>query len=182
MTAPRFVAKDVWRADGHLSDLVLTALADGQDSLLPEPATAHAATCATCGQRLGAAALQSLLVGEALEEQAVARVPSKAPEPSFRLPLLAFAAAFVLALLGSIPRLVELATAFGKAPGSSLETGLIVLKGTALLFRRASQQDTPAVALAWCASALAILALGALVARLAPSGTLERKHHVSQDS
>ena len=88
----------------------------------------------------------------------------------------------MLALLGSIPRLLELRTALGEAPGSPVETGLVLLKGAALLFRSANQQDTPAVALAWCASALVILALGAMVARLVPPATLQRNDHAPHDS
>jgi hypothetical protein len=180
MTVTRFEPRELWRDDGHLSDLVLTALADGQDSLVPDEAHVHAASCEICGPRLGAFALCSLDVGMALEEHGL-RVPSAPPGKSFKLPVLAFAIAFVLAVLGSLPRLLELRAAFGQAPSSPVETGVILLKGAALLFRGANQQDTLAVTLAWCASALAILALGAMVARLVPSGILQRNDHASHD-
>lgn len=182
MTTIRLAARELWRDDGHLSDLVLTALADGQDALVPQQASEHVATCATCSERLGALALRSVQVGEALAAEAAAAPQGPSPHRSYRLPALALAAAFVLALLGSLPRLLELVSAFGEAPGSGVETVLIVLKGAALLFRTANQQDTPAVALAWCAAGLALLALGALVVRLAPPGTLERNRHASSDS
>ena len=182
MTASRFEAKDVWQADGHLSDLVLVALADGQDYLVPKPAQEHAATCESCGLRLGAAALQSWEVGAGLEGHAMTAAPASPPRPDLRRPAIALAAAFVLALLGSIPRLLELRAAFGEAPSSPLETGLVVLKSVTLLFRSANQQDTVAVTLAWCAAAVTILALGGMVARWTPPGSLERSKHASHDS
>jgi hypothetical protein len=180
MTATRFEPRDLWREDGHLSDLVLTALADGQDSLVPTEVHSHAATCEDCGARLGELTLRSLQVGEALDEHPPLQ-RSDSPAPSYKLPVLALAVAFVLAVMGSIPRLLELRGALGDAPSSPVETGLILLKGAALLFRSANQQDTLAVTLAWCASALAILALGAMVARLVSPGILQRNDHASHD-
>ena len=180
MTVVRLEPKDLWREDGHLSDLVLTALADGEDSLVPSEVHSHVATCEACSQRLGAFALQSLKASELLQEQA-AVAPSTSRARAYRLPVFALVAAFVLALLGSIPRLIELRSALSEAPGSSVETGLVLLKGATLLFRSANQQDTLAVTLAWCASALAIVALGVMVARLAPLGILQRNDHASHD-
>ena len=180
MTVLRLEPKHLWREDGHLSDVVLTALADGEDSLVPREVHSHVATCEACSTRLGEFALQSLEVGQLLRERA-AVAPAVSRTRAHRLPVLALVAAFVLASLGSIPRLLELRGTLDGAPGSRVETGLVLLKGAALLFRSANQQDTLAVTLAWCASALAILALGALVARIAHPGTLQRNHHVSQD-
>jgi hypothetical protein len=180
MKGARFEPRHLWRDDGHLSDLVLTALADGQDSLVPTDIHEHAATCESCSARLGALALRSLEVDDALQSHAGAAL-SRPPAVGFKLPVVAFAAAFVLASLGSIPRLLELYRTLGEARGSPLDAGLILVKSAALLFRSANQQDTLAVTLAWCASALAILALGAIVARLAPPGTMQRNDNGSHD-
>jgi len=68
----------VW-LDGHLTDVALSALADGEEAILPEQAAAHAAGCAACGGALGHAALLSLRVGEALREAQPAPVAEALP-------------------------------------------------------------------------------------------------------
>lgn len=175
---PRFQPGDLWRKDGHLSDLVLTALADGQDALYPKEALEHAETCTDCARRLGQTALLSLRVSEALADARVVRGIEAEPRLGVGLPLYALVAALALALLGSVPRLLEFLYSLEEAPRSLMETTLVAIKGVMLLFRGATQQDTAAVVLAWCASALALLALGGLVARLAPTTPLTRRTHV----
>lgn len=76
----------LWEADGHLTDVALTMLADGEAALLDDEAEPHAARCDACSARLGAAALMSLRVGEELPALAarassavVAPVASVAP-------------------------------------------------------------------------------------------------------
>ncbi|EYF02167.1 hypothetical protein [Chondromyces apiculatus] len=56
----------VWQDDGHLGEVALSALADGEVALLPDAAVVHAESCASCASALGAAALLSLRVGESL--------------------------------------------------------------------------------------------------------------------
>ncbi|MBX3262924.1 MAG: hypothetical protein KF782_24820, partial [Labilithrix sp.] len=70
----------VWAAGGHASDVVLTALADGQRAIVPEAARAHVERCATCTAHLGHAALLSLHAGAEIgagaeHERALARRP-----------------------------------------------------------------------------------------------------------
>jgi hypothetical protein len=86
-----------WDGSGHLTDLALVALADGQDALVDADARAHADSCAACAERLADLALESIAVGEAM---AIAREPR-------RLPAKAIAIAATLALLGVIPSLLE---------------------------------------------------------------------------
>ncbi|MGK4001652.1 hypothetical protein WMF31_03430 [Sorangium sp. So ce1036] len=71
----------VWQPDGHLTEIALGALGDGEEALLPEGALAHAARCLPCASALGRAALLSLRVGEALREQAAPGAQA-APEPA----------------------------------------------------------------------------------------------------
>ncbi|AUX26253.1 uncharacterized protein SOCEGT47_068140 [Sorangium cellulosum] len=112
----------VWQPDGHLTEIALGALGDGEEALLPEGALAHAARCLPCASALGRAALLSLRVGEALREQAApgAEEPAAlreqaapgaqaAPEPVAPrepLPIAALAVALALSALGAAPGLV----------------------------------------------------------------------------
>jgi hypothetical protein len=73
-----------WEPDGHLSDIALTMLADGEQSLLDEGAPGHAASCEACLMRLGTAAMMSLRVGEelpAIAARASAPLPAQAQQP-----------------------------------------------------------------------------------------------------
>jgi len=55
-----------WEADGHLTEVALTLLADGEAALIDEGAAPHVAGCEACSARLGTAALMALRVGEEL--------------------------------------------------------------------------------------------------------------------
>ena len=106
----------VWSDDGHAGDEVLTALADGQDSIIPDDAIAHVHACTHCTERLGAETLLSLSIGEAFAHmpqaafaQEVAPV-SIAPVSSRRfsaIPLRAVAAALAIAGIGALPALSQ---------------------------------------------------------------------------
>ncbi|WP_437504077.1 hypothetical protein [Sorangium sp. So ce1099] len=96
----------VWQADGHLTEIALTALGDGEEALLPEGASAHVARCATCSSELGRTALLSLRAGELLRARPA---PSGAREPAARrdpLPIPAIAVALALSTLGAAPSLL----------------------------------------------------------------------------
>ncbi|WP_437646083.1 hypothetical protein [Sorangium sp. So ce362] len=96
----------VWQADGHLTEIALTALGDGEEAILPEGALAHVARCPCCSAELGQAALLSLRAGELLRAQAApggAREPAAARAP---LPVPALAFALAISALGAVPSLV----------------------------------------------------------------------------
>ena len=86
-----------WDGSGHLTDLALVALADGQDALVDADARAHVDGCEACAGRLADLALESIAAGEVMM---AARAPRKLPIP-------AVAVAIVLAVLGVIPSLLE---------------------------------------------------------------------------
>lgn len=133
-------AELLWDDDGHANDVAITALADGQTALLPQDVTAHVHACAHCTEQLGAAALLSLSIGEALTA-----LPASAPEstqaPSVArrlatLPLRAVAAAIGLAALGALPTLVrfpaeisQLSAGFTRSVPLFTKNGLLVLRG-----------------------------------------------------
>jgi hypothetical protein len=58
--------KDRMWAGAHVSELGLTAMADGQESILGDDVVAHVQACESCTGRLGRIALASSAVGEAL--------------------------------------------------------------------------------------------------------------------
>ncbi|WP_156338066.1 hypothetical protein [Chondromyces crocatus] len=88
----------VWRDDGHLTEVALTVMADGELSLLPGDAAPHASHCATCASALGAAALLSLRVGGALGAHSVVAASSADP---FAAPTLVTSALAAPALVAS---------------------------------------------------------------------------------
>jgi hypothetical protein len=62
---PKLPRELVWEG-AHLSELGLTAIADGQDLLLERDAVDHADRCEWCAGRMGRAALLSAAVGAAV--------------------------------------------------------------------------------------------------------------------
>jgi hypothetical protein len=156
----------VWDQGGHLSEIALTSLADGQESILPEAAAAHFASCSACMQSMGNAALLSTRVAGLLAEGA------KATEqvPAFPIPVSAIAAAVLLAAVGALPAITDLPMWISEA--SFLFTRTIPLffrSGIALV--RSSGSLSPAVSYA-CAALLLMagFAVTRAVPRSLPSG------------
>jgi hypothetical protein len=74
---------------GHLSDVAVSTLADGEEALLPPEVRKHAHECATCAATIQKEALHSVAVGEILRAAAepelapasAALEPVRAPVP-----------------------------------------------------------------------------------------------------
>jgi hypothetical protein len=66
-----------FEADGHVTDVVMTCLADGETAIIPAAAAAHVDACDACTTRLGAEALLSVSATDALLASAAsqARAP-----------------------------------------------------------------------------------------------------------
>jgi hypothetical protein len=108
-----------FEGDGHASEIALAALADGEVSILGPAVAAHVDGCDSCTARLGEAALVSASVGDALRLRAaeityaadIVRVPARPrplpPRRERQLPLLAMAAALIVALVASGPSFVD---------------------------------------------------------------------------
>ncbi|MBX3226503.1 MAG: hypothetical protein KIT84_32420 [Labilithrix sp.] len=88
-----------WAEGDHASDVVLTALADGQHAIVPAAVRAHVARCTTCIAHLGHSALLSLETQRSLAatRQAEGRRP---------VPRLAVALGLVAAAVGLVPWLL----------------------------------------------------------------------------
>jgi hypothetical protein len=122
----RIPESECFERDGHVTDVVVTCLADGQSAIIPDAAAAHVDACDACTARLGTEALFSVGASNLLLAAAGARAPlqivapsaSIAPRrelasiaPSSRkrrpMPLGAIAAALCLAVVGALPGLMD---------------------------------------------------------------------------
>ena len=155
----------VWDGGGHLSEVALTSIADGQESILPDAAAAHFASCSNCMQSMGDAALLSTRVAGLLATSAVAVSAAQSEQPpAFPIPVSAIAAAVLLAAVGALPTITDLPMWISEA--SFLFTRTIPLffrSGIALV--RSSGSLSPAVSYA-CAALL--LMAGFAVTRAVP--------------
>jgi hypothetical protein len=109
-------------ADGHLTDVGVAALADGEDAIVPDEACAHAETCEACAAALGREALHSMALGEALRVPAAfapERISQASRAPGVPLVSLALGAAVSMlgVLLGSIGSPLSFGDRFRDARG-----------------------------------------------------------------
>jgi len=168
-----------WQRDGHVTDIVLASVSDGEAEIVPDDALQHLDHCEHCATRLGAEALLSAQAGELLAElaapspiaaTAIAKPvkPAKAANAEApkvpvlaALPKKAVLGALVLAAIGAAPalwdsvaRLPALLRAIGRALTLLVHGGELVVK---------SEMGTT---LAWAAS-MVLLVSGLAVARFA---------------
>lgn len=99
----------LWAERGHASDVVLTALADGQNDIVPPEVRAHVQGCVACTMHLGNAALLSL---HTERELGVMSAVAKAALP---LPRRAIALGLLVAALGLLPTLFDSSSRVGDA-------------------------------------------------------------------
>lgn len=110
--------------EGHLTEIGLSALADGEDALLPLDVRDHAASCVSCSRALHSLTRQSVLLTEALRDSAapspeLALAPEPAPaavEPALApapAPWAWLAVGMALSTLGVLVGAVETPIAIG---------------------------------------------------------------------
>jgi hypothetical protein len=162
----------LWDAD-HASDLALSAITDGEDSLLAPDVVAHTHSCDACTMRLGTLALETHGVTNAVESvkpwlPAALLVPSKKAAPSKKasssqpVPLPAIFGALALTAVGATPtvlafphRIAELILTLEHAAPAMSHGGLQVI-----------QQGVGVAAMGVCA--LLLVAAGVAVTRVLP--------------
>jgi hypothetical protein len=158
----------VW--DGaHVSELALTAIADGQEAILARDAIDHADACEWCAGRLGRAALLSAAVGQAV---ASSRAPARVQAKPWSALVLGVAAA-LLAALPSLPHLasnVLEALSFGRA--FSTHGVPVLVRGGFVLAN--SEGASRALALATVVSAALLVMMGWAIARTRSRVSSER--------
>lgn len=161
----------VWAAGGHASDVVLTAVADGQIDIVPPIVLAHVDGCRACTTHLGNAALLSLHTGR--EIAVVARVAhaaavSNAAATRAPLPRLAIALGLVVAVLGLVPSWLDGRSAIGSAKRFALHDAPLLANGIGTLGRRLLEPGS-SIGLAVTYGAAALLVVMALsLVRLLP--------------
>ena len=166
----------VWQQDGHLGDIVLSSIADGEVDIVPLEASSHLEHCEHCITRFGAEALLSKHAGELLAE--VSRmsdtVPAVVAPRSVRaatvsgfakLPKHALFGALFLAAIGAMPVLLSPGhwriAEFTETLGRSI---VMLSRGVVLVAKSGSF-----TVLVW-ASAMILLVLGLVVSRAARPG------------
>jgi hypothetical protein len=149
----------VWSEDGHLTDIAIAALGDGQDAIMPEKARDHALSCESCAAQMGHAAMLSSELGEVMRAPvpiaAVERVP---------VPWLAIIAAIFVAAAGSLSSLFE-SHSLVDAPSAFAHQAPVAFHAGSALIRGISNGLGP---LASFGCAALLVAAGAMVARSMP--------------
>jgi len=169
-TKEAFLPDDLlWAAGGHASDVVLTAMADGQVEIVPPAVLAHVDGCRSCTTHLGNAALLSLHTGReiamvAREADASARAP---------MPRLFIALGLAFAVLGLVPSLIDAPSELGGARTFAHEVPMFV-NGLGTLGRRLLEPGSPVgLALTYGAAVMLVVMAFALV-RLLPKKEVSR--------
>lgn len=154
----------LWQDDGHVTDVVVDTLADGQDEAVPEPARDHVEACELCTLRLGDALLLTMQVGEAIH----ASVGQAAARP-WPVPVPAMLAAVLVAVLGTVPALGEVAARLTEL-AKTLVALLPNLTHAALALSRTGQVGSSLTVLSMAAVAV-LLVCGLAIARALPRET-----------
>jgi hypothetical protein len=156
---------------GHLTELGVTVLADGELDLLSSEAVLHAEDCPTCGERVGQSALSALVLADALGAELLATseagraAPACAPIAGRQpFPVALLLAALAAAILGLLPSAGGALTMLQRFPLLLWRTSPALARVSVLLFRRLSQNQTlTAIGLL---SALGFVLGGVVIARL----------------
>lgn len=176
-----WASEEAWGPDGHPSDVVLTALADGQSDLVAESVVAHVGSCERCTARLGEAALASLDVGTWLSQlpmvvgqpidaaaQNACAVQQSAWPPARGLPRLALVVALALASVGAVPTVVDVGGSIEELPARVVRGAPVLLRALGSLVTSLFEQAASAAPVVWCAAVGLLLVLGLMIARLGP--------------
>jgi hypothetical protein len=159
----------LWAEGGHASDVVLTALADGEHAIVPAEARLHVERCTTCMTYLGNAALLSLHADAQLRareehERAVARRP---------LPRLAIAGGIVAAIVGLLPSVLDGSEVASLRDWVTYGVPMFV-KGLGTLAHRLDQPDSAAGLLVTYVAAVTLIAMGVVLTRILPKKEVSR--------
>jgi hypothetical protein len=155
----------LWADGGHASDVVLTALADGQVAIVPPSVLMHVERCTTCTMHLGNAALLSLHAGAELAALAEARAEATARRP---LPRLAIGLGLAVAFLGLLPTVFDAPSAASGARAFATHDVPLVVRGLSTLVHRLFEPGSSVGLVLTYGTALLLVAMGFAVVRLLP--------------
>jgi hypothetical protein len=168
----------VW--DGaHVTELALTAIADGQQSIVQRDAVQHAEACEWCAGRMARAALLSAAVGGAVATYAGTSQAAKASRPIERAapaPWKALTMGLAVAVLAALPSLPHLAGIVIDVVGyakllSQHGVSLIARGGVALATNETLSRGLP---VATAVSSVLLVLMGWAIARTRSRETFER--------
>ncbi|MEO7113556.1 MAG: hypothetical protein ABI183_24165 [Polyangiaceae bacterium] len=154
----------VWSEGGHLSDIAIAALGDGQDAIVPEKARDHALTCDSCAAQMGHAAMLSSELGAVMR----APIPGPALLPEGErapVPWLAIIAALLVAAVGSLSSFIENPIALTESPNAFVRESSLAFHAGSALFHGIANGLGPLLSFG-CAAIL--FGAGAVVARSMP--------------
>ena len=179
-TKEAFLPEDlVWATGGHASDVVLTAMADGQLDIVPPVVIAHVEGCRACTTHLGNAALLSLHAGREMallpRREATASSTREVDEVAARQPLprLAIFLGLAFAVLGLVPTLLDAPSEIGGAKTFAMKLPMFVT-GLGTLGRKLLEPGSSVgLALTYGATALLVIMAFALL-RLLPKKEVSR--------
>jgi hypothetical protein len=149
----------IWSEGGHLSEIAIAALGDGQDAIVPEKARVHALSCESCAAQMGHAAMLSSELGQAMRAPIPVAMPERVP-----VPWLAIVGAIFVAAAGSLSSLFESSSIVDAPSAFAHQAPLALHAGSALL--RGIANGIGPLASFGCAALL--VAAGAMVARTMP--------------
>lgn len=169
----------VW--DGaHVSDLGLTAIADGQENIVQRDAVQHAEACEWCSGRMARAALLSAAVGGAVATYAgtseAVKAASRPIERAAPPPWKALSMGLAVAVLAALPSLPHLAGILVDIAGyakmlSTHGVSLIARSGVALATNETVSRGLP---VATVVSSMLLVLMGWAIARTRSRETFER--------
>jgi len=163
-TGPSIPAELSWLDDGHVTDVVLTAMVDGEEAAVLPAALAHVDGCEACSSRLAESALLSLRASELLARPVEAPVQSRARAA---LPLRAIAVAVMLAAIGAVPLFVDAVTGLPATSAMVTRALPILARSAVVLLRHGSAGLERATTwVSWATAGIAVV-LGFLIARAA---------------
>jgi hypothetical protein len=172
MTSPQLPLELLHDESGHLSDVALAALADGEVSLLPETALAHLDGCERCALGLADAALRSAEVGELLRVRAAPAAAVVVAAPPRRLPVRWLALGLGVAAIGALPRLIEAPAQIRDLFSLVTEVLPALALRLVVLLREPGPLLAPTLAGSSMLASLVLLAAALVIARAADQGRL----------
>jgi len=165
----------VW--DGaHVSELALTAIADGQEEIVQRDAVQHAEACEWCAGRMGRAALLSSAVGGAVVAVQPLKTAARPMTRTAPAPWKALAMGIAVAVLAALPSLPHFATSAVGMLGyaklfSAHGVSLLARGGVAIATNETLQRGLPA---ATAMSSVLLVIMGWAIARARSRETFER--------
>jgi hypothetical protein len=152
---------------GHATDVALSALADGQDDIIPALVRAHVDSCERCGARMGDLAHQSVRADVWIHDARPVKeiAPETAAMDATKVPWKLVAAGLFVAFLGSVFDLGASAGEKVQATVSFFQNAPLFLRSLVSSFTHVAHEREGAIAALAMTASLALCAVTFVVAR-----------------